>query len=207
MRANFPGAATSPFPSPSSCTPALGGGPRRGATLLQGQSLECVDCSPPWPDRAHTSTCARTHAHAQDTVQVYASVQGLVEGALGVLSSVPVPLIPCPLVCQLCRKSRSPCPVAAIPFCPVCLEPAPGTTRAPSPGTPLFYRPLGPPRVRFLTEVPLELRWEGGTLSSQNSPHRQGEETVMWWDFLCGHRTSEHLSLSWLACGPTCPIA
>lgn len=61
---------------------------------------------------------------------------------------------------------------------------------------PTFYQPLGPPRVGFLTEVPLELRWEGGILSSQNRPHLQGEETVMWWDFLCRHRTSEHLSLS-----------
>lgn len=114
------------------------------------------------------------------------------EGALGILSSVPVPLILCPLVHQLCRKSRSPCPVAALPVCPVCLELAPGMARAPSPRTPTFRQPLGPPAGGLPPEDPLELRWEGGTLSSQHCPHhpRGRNSSVAGFPL----HTSEHLS-------------
>lgn len=43
--------------------------------------------------------------------------------------------------------------------------------RAPSPGNPPFAGLLAALWVGFLTEDPLELRWEGGTPSSRNRPH------------------------------------
>ncbi|XP_034845204.1 uncharacterized protein LOC117999915 [Mirounga leonina] len=129
-------------------------------------------------------------------------------GVAALLSLVPVPLIPCPLVCQLGRKSRSRPPVAALPVCPVCLEPAPGAARAPGTRNPPFAGLLAALWVRFLTEDPLELRWEGGALSSQKRPHHPKGRNISvegfpLWTLDIGASFSFVASF-WLACSLAC---
>lgn len=151
--------------------------------------------------REHTRTHTRICTHTGHYVQGCASAEWLMEGALGVLSLVPVPLIP---HLSALWEIEVPVPCGH----PPCLPRLPGARLRCSPGTkpwePPFRQPPGPPMGGLCHRGPVGALVGGGTLSSQNHPQPHGEETSLGRDFLCGHRKSEHLSLSWQASGWAC---
>lgn len=164
----------SPFPSSSSCAPALGGGPRRGATLLQGKAWNAWTGPPPRLDRAHVSTRVRTHigtrTHRTPCAGLgISAVAGRGSTGRSLLRTCSLNSLP-PRLSAL-QEFEVPVPCGRPPCLPRLPGASPRHSRSTKPRDPPFAGLLATLWVGFLTEDPLELRWEGGTLSSQNRPH------------------------------------
>lgn len=161
---------------------------------------------PPWLNCAHVSTHthAQTHksSHTRDTAGL--CISGVAGGGgagcsvLGTHVLNPLPLS----VSSATHRGPVPC------GCPVSPQPAASPVGGPSTGSrPPFAGLLAALWVGFLKEDPLELRWEGGKVSSENCPHypRGRNVSVEGISFVdIGHQS---IFLSWHAYGWACSVA
>lgn len=161
------------------CPRLWGAGQGEGWPSFMCKAWDAQTGLPPWLNCAHVSTHAhaqtRKSSHTRDTAGL--CISGVAGGGgagcsvLGthVLNSLPLSVSS--------AAHRGPVPCGCPPVSP---QPAASPVGGLSTGShPPFAGLLAALWVGFLREDPLELRWEGGKVSSENCPHHPRGRTFL----------------------------